>query len=95
MAKKAKFEEALGKLEQIVQRLEKGEESLEESLKLFEEGMKLAKLCSLRLEEAQRKVEILKRTEDGKLKRQPFPAQENGETGDEETKPDNDAQLML
>ena len=95
MAKKANFEEALKKLEQTVQRLEKGEASLEESLKLFEEGMKLAKLCSLRLEEAQRKVEILKRTEDGKLKREPFHAQENGGTAEEETKPDNDAQLLL
>jgi exodeoxyribonuclease VII small subunit len=95
MAKKANFEEALKKLEQTVQRLEKGEISLEESLKLFEEGMKLAKLCSLRLEEAQRKVEILKRTEDGKLKREPFPAQENGETDGKETKPDDDSQLLL
>lgn len=95
MAKKTNFEEALRKLEQTVQRLEKGEASLEESLKLFEEGMKLAKLCSLRLEEAQRKVEILKRTEDGKLKREPFPAQENGETDGEETKSDNDSQLLL
>ncbi len=95
MAKKPNFEEALKKLEQTVQRLEKGETSLEESLKLFEGGMKLAKLCSLRLEEAQRKVEILKRTEDGKLKREPFPAQENGETEGKEIKPDNDDQLLL
>ncbi len=75
MAKKITFESALKRLEEIVGYLEEGEKPLEESLKLFEDGMKLAGLCSKRLEEAERKVEILKRQENGKLKPEPFEMQ--------------------
>ena len=75
MTKKMTFESALKRLEEIVGYLEEGEKSLDESLKLFEEGMKLARLCSKRLEEAERKVEILKRQENGKLKPEPFEMQ--------------------
>ncbi len=58
MAEK-KFESALERLEKIVQDLEQGDLPLEQSLKLFEEGVKLARVCTKRLEEAERKVEIL------------------------------------
>lgn len=62
---KEKFEEALGKLEDIVKKMESGDMSLEESLKAFEEGIKLARLCSRKLDEAERRVEILlKQDED-------------------------------
>jgi exodeoxyribonuclease VII small subunit len=54
-----KFEAALARLEEIVQELEKGDLPLEQSLKLFEEGIKLSRICNSRLEEAERKVEIL------------------------------------
>lgn len=57
--KKEKFEEALSKLEEIVRKLESGSLSLEESLKAFEEGVRLSRVCSERLDEAQRRVEIL------------------------------------
>ena len=72
MAKKIKFEQALKRLEEILSLLEEGDKPLEESLKLFEEGMKLSRLCSKRLEEATRKIEILKRQENGKLTSEPF-----------------------
>src|SRR5690242_15171740 len=58
MAEK-KFEAAMARLEDIVQELEKGDVPLEQSLKLFEEGIKLSRICNKRLEEAERKVEIL------------------------------------
>lgn len=71
MAKK-RFEEALQELESIVQRLEDGNLSLDESLALFEEGIKLSRLCAQRLDEAEKKIELLMKDENGSLSRQPF-----------------------
>ena len=75
MAEK-KFETALARLDEIVQELEKGELPLEQSLKLFEEGVKLARICSTRLEEAERKVEILLKDKAGNITMQPFEEEE-------------------
>jgi len=71
-----KFEDAMSRLEQIVQSLESGELSLEESIKVFEEGMKLAKFCSQKLEEAEKKVTMLVKESDGKYTQSPFDAGE-------------------
>jgi exodeoxyribonuclease VII small subunit len=68
---KEKFEEALEKLEEIVRRMEAGEMTLEESLKAFEEGIKLSRLCAKKLDEADRRVELLLR-EEGDLAAKPF-----------------------
>jgi len=76
MAEK-KFEAALARLEEIVQELEKGDLPLEQSLKLFEEGIKLSRICNSRLEEAERKVEILLKDKAGNVTAQPF--EEEGE----------------
>ena len=69
---KERFEDALNKLERIVSQLEEGEISLEESLKLFEEGIRLSRLCNQKLDEAEKKVEILLKGKDGTLNAQPF-----------------------
>ena len=71
MAEK-KFEAALARLEELVQELEKGDLPLEQSLKLFEEGIKLSRICNKRLEEAERKVEVLLKDKDGKVTAKPF-----------------------
>jgi exodeoxyribonuclease VII small subunit len=71
MAEK-KFEAALARLAEIVQELEKGDIPLEQSLKLFEEGIKLSRICNKRLEEAERKVEVLLKDKDGKVTAKPF-----------------------
>ena len=63
-----KFEDALSKLESIVEKLEQGELSLEESLAAFEEGIRLSRMCSKRLDEAEKKIEVLIKGEDGQLK---------------------------
>ena len=73
---KDKFEEALGRLEDIVKKMEAGDMTLEESLKAFEEGIKLARLCSRRLDEAERRVEILLKQEEA-LVVKPFQVEEN------------------
>jgi len=73
---KEKFEEALERLEDIVRKMEAGDMTLEESLKAFEEGIKLARLCSRRLDEAERRVEILLKQEEELVVR-PFKVAEN------------------
>jgi len=70
--KKEKFEEALQKLGTIVARMEEGDLPLEEALKAFEEGVRLAKFCTTKLDEAERKVEKLIRNQSGTLQSTPF-----------------------
>lgn len=69
---KERFEDALNKLEKIVSKLEDGEILLEESLKLFEEGIRLSRLCNQKLEEAEKRVEILMKGKNGMIKPHPF-----------------------
>jgi len=76
--KKEKFEEALQKLEAIVSKMEEGDLTLEEALNAFEEGVKLAKFCSSKLDEAERRVEKLIRTQEGRLQTTPFSEEEDG-----------------
>ncbi len=71
MAKK-KFEDALARLEEIVKELESGDLPLEQSLKMFEEGIKLSRICNKRLEDAERRVEILLKDKSGTIVAQPF-----------------------
>ena len=59
------FEEALQKLETAVQQLESGDLSLEQALETFENGVKMSRLCSQKLEESEKKVELLLAVEDG------------------------------
>jgi exodeoxyribonuclease VII small subunit len=60
------FEEALQKLETSVQQLESGDLSLEQALETFEQGVKMSRLCSQKLEESEKKVELLLAVEDNK-----------------------------
>ena len=53
------------RLEEIAQLLEDGDQNLEESLVLYEEGIKLAKFCSQKLDEADKKLKLLTKKEDG------------------------------
>lgn len=53
------FESALAELESIVKMLEDGSLTLEKSLELFERGVQLSRYCHSRLEDAERRIEIL------------------------------------
>ena len=75
--KKEKFEQALQKLEAIVAKMEEGDLPLEEALKAFEEGVRLAKFCTNKLDEAERKVEKLVRDQSGKVQTSPFSEEED------------------
>jgi len=65
------FEKALGRLESIVSKMETGSLSLEKMMQHFEEGMNLVKLCSKKLNEVERKIEILVKKE-GQTVLEPF-----------------------
>ena len=64
------FEGAIAELESIVKKLEEGDMPLEQSLVLYERGVQLSRFCHARLEEAERRIEIL--SERGEMK--PAPA---------------------
>lgn len=57
--KDKKFEAALEELETIVSKLESEELPLEDSLSLFEKGISLSRICTKKLEEAEKKVDAL------------------------------------
>ena len=65
--KKKTFESSLTRLEEIVKAMESGDAMLDESLALYEEGVKLIKFCTKALDDAEQKVKILQKGEDGTL----------------------------
>ena len=66
------FETALTRLEDIVKKLENGELALDSALELFEEGIKLSRFCHTKLEQAERRVEILLKNSSGQPQVEPF-----------------------
>lgn len=64
------FETALEDLEQVVEQLETGELPLEDSLSAFEKGVGLVKFCQQKLDEVEKKVELLVKDKEGRLKLQ-------------------------
>jgi exodeoxyribonuclease VII small subunit len=73
-----KFESSLKKLEDAVARLESGELSLDDSLKVFEDGVRHASICSRKLNEAQKKVELLLKRKDGSFYKEEFQTDDEG-----------------
>ena len=70
--KEIKFEEALSRLEEIVKELEGGTAELDKSLQMFEEGVNLVKLCSGKLDEAEKRINILVNNGSGGYDEKPF-----------------------
>jgi exodeoxyribonuclease VII small subunit len=66
------FEKAFQNLEKIVQRLESEEMPLDESLQLFEEGIRLSRFCHQRLEEVEKKIELILADAKGQPVIEPF-----------------------
>ncbi|MBI4469535.1 MAG: exodeoxyribonuclease VII small subunit [Acidobacteria bacterium] len=66
------FEASLKELESIVEALERGDQPLEKALEMFERGVKLARTCQHRLDQAERKVEMLIKGTDGEVRTIPF-----------------------
>ena len=63
------IEAGVAELEGIVKKLEEGDLPLETSLELYERGVQLSRFCHARLEEAERRIEVL--DERGELKPAP------------------------
>lgn len=59
------FETSLKKLEEIVKELEEGDLSLEKSLEHYEKGISLARFCNAKLEEAEKRIEMLQKDDKG------------------------------
>ena len=71
-AKPNEFEKAFQDLEKIVQRLESEELPLDESLQLFEEGIRLSRFCNQKLEEVEKKIELILADAKGQPVTEPF-----------------------
>ena len=78
-----KFEQAMKRLEEIVEELEQGDLPLERSLKIFEEGIRLSRFCAAKLEEAEKKVEILLEGEARPFRLEPAPERTETEEAQE------------
>jgi exodeoxyribonuclease VII small subunit len=76
------FEKAFQNLEKIVQRLEGEEMPLDESLQLFEEGIRLSRFCHQRLEEVEKKIELILADAKGQPVIEPFEDEELHEDED-------------
>ncbi len=70
------FETNLERLDSIVRELEDADLPLEKALQLYEEGMKLSDVCHKQLEEAEGRVEILRKRVGGKIVAEPFKTEE-------------------
>jgi exodeoxyribonuclease VII small subunit len=67
-----RFEDLLERLEQIVKALECEELDLERSLQAYEEGVRVAQACHRRLDQAEQRVEVLRRAPNGEVTSEPF-----------------------
>ncbi len=65
------FEKALERLEKIVADMENGSLSLDQMMDRFSEGSQLVKFCNDKLNEVERKIELLV-SKDGQVTTQPF-----------------------
>ena len=73
------FEKAIQRLEEIVEKLENSNIDIDGSLKVFEEGVKLSRFCSKKLDEAEKKIELLLKSEKGELRTELFPGSKEKE----------------
>jgi exodeoxyribonuclease VII small subunit len=78
--KEPTFEGALKRLEEVLEALEHGNLNLEDAMRAFEEGVGLVRYCHQKLEDVEKRVELLLKDEAGRFFTRPFP-EEEGESG--------------
>ena len=83
------FEQAIQRLEQIVADMERADLPLEDVLKQYEEGTRLVQFCSQKLEEAEKRIELLTRKADGTVALAPFTTETEPQSA-----PEDDAKLL-
>lgn len=74
--KKKTFEESLSELEELVSMMESGNMGLEEMVAAFEKGQKLVKTCGQRLNEVERRIEVIKKGMGDSITTEPLPPME-------------------
>ncbi len=79
-AKPKKFEEELKDLEEIVGKIDSGELTLEDSIGAFERGVALVRSLNQKLDEIEKKVEVLSRNSQGDLRTAPYEGLEEEST---------------
>lgn len=87
MSEEIKFEKAIERLEKIVADLETGNIALDDALKKYEEGVELSRACQKKLAQAEKKIEILTKTLNGSVKKEPFDIEECAESAENSRKP--------
>ena len=70
------FEQALERIEALVARMEAERLPLDDLIKAYDEGTRLLEVCRLRLDDAQRRVELISQRADGTATLAPFAADE-------------------
>jgi exodeoxyribonuclease VII small subunit len=66
------YDHLVARLERVVEELEGGALTLEQSIERFAEGVRLAREAARKLDEAERRVETLLRSEDGGVASRPL-----------------------
>jgi exodeoxyribonuclease VII small subunit len=69
---KKTFEQAMQELEKIVEELETGDLPLEKAMNKFEEGIQLTRFCTNKLDETEKKINVLLQDQQGDITKQPF-----------------------
>ncbi len=72
------YDALVARLERVVAELESGQLSLEHSIEKFAEGVKLANEATRKLDEAERRIELLVRNADGSEEEVPFEPEGKG-----------------
>jgi exodeoxyribonuclease VII small subunit len=86
--KQNEFEKAFQQLEEIVKRLESEELPLDDALHLFEQGIGLSRFCNQKLEEVEKKIELILADAKGQPRIEPF---ESGSAAESDADEDDDA----
>ena len=71
------FEAELKRLEEVLDALEHSDLPLEEAMRAFEEGVQLVRVCHKKLDEVEKRVELLLKDDTGRFFTRPFPEDEN------------------
>jgi exodeoxyribonuclease VII small subunit len=74
--KEMTFEAALKRLGEVLDALEHGDLPLEQAMAAFEEGVGLVRACHQKLDEVERRVELLLKDDAGRFFTRPFPEEE-------------------
>jgi exodeoxyribonuclease VII small subunit len=88
------FESSLASLEKVVRELERGDLPLEKSLDLFEQGVRLSRECQERLNEAERRIEVLLRDNEGRTLLGAFESEEFPAADDEDESEETDESVF-